>query len=179
MNSSDDQGLVEAAKNGDKQAFAALVREYERPIYNITYRMLHDTEEARDVTQLVFLKTFENLQNFESTRKFFSWIYRIAINESINRRGSYKYDVEFDENRTSVPDNPADSLQRQELRRDLEAALMQLTPEYRSVVVLKHIAGMNYRDIARTLEVPEQTVKSRLFSARRELSKKLKRDAYL
>ena len=166
---------------GNHQAFEALVHQYEKPICNVVYRMLHDTEDARDVTQTVFLKTYENLDRYDSSRKFFSWICRIAINETINRRTAKKpeTETEIDENRLADQGNPRDQASQDELHQGLEAALMKLTTEYRSVVVLKHIVGLSYHDIGETLEITEKTVKSRLFSARQKLREQLKRDEYL
>ncbi len=179
MNNNDTQSLVRAVMNGDPQAFENLVREYEKPIFNVVYRMLHDAEEARDVTQTVFLKTFENLHSYQSDRKFFSWICRIAINEAINQQAAHKPGVELDENYATGDGNPGDIAQRDELHRGLENALMQLSTDYRSVVVLQHIVGMSYHEIAESLEVSEKTVKSRLFSARQKMREQLKKDEYL
>ena len=84
MNEPDDIALMERCRNGDRQAFETLVVRYQKPVYNAAYRMLHNTEDARDVTQTVFLKVFENLDKYDPSHRFFSWIYRIALNESIN-----------------------------------------------------------------------------------------------
>ena len=176
---SDTQGLVKAVMNGDPRAFETLTHEYEKPIFNIVYRMLHDAEEARDVTQTVFLKTFENLHSYQPDRKFFSWICRIAINEAINQQTAHRPVVELDENYAASEGNPGDVAERDELHRGLENALMQLDTDYRSVVVLKHIVGMSYHEIAESLEVSEKTVKSRLFSARQKMREQLKKDEYL
>jgi RNA polymerase sigma-70 factor (ECF subfamily) len=179
MNNNDTGSLIRAVINGDRQAFEALVHEYQKPIYNIVYRMLHDTEEARDVTQTVFLKTFENLHRYDQDRKFFSWICRIAINEAINQQASHKPESELDDSVVSRELNPGDAAQNDELHQGLEAALMRLGSDYRSVVVLKHIVGMSYHEIAESLEVSEKTVKSRLFSARQKMRDQLKKDEYL
>ncbi|MDX1461293.1 MAG: sigma-70 family RNA polymerase sigma factor, partial [Xanthomonadales bacterium] len=90
MGKDHDLALLNDCKRGDKQALDSLVRRYERPVYNVAYRMLGNPDEASDVTQTTFLKAFENLDRFNPNYKLFSWIYRIAINESINvlnRRG--------------------------------------------------------------------------------------------
>lgn len=179
MNNRDEQGLVDAVKRGDHGAFEVLVRQYQKPIYNVVYRMLLDREETRDVTQTVFLKAFERVAQYDPERKFFSWICRIAINEAINSQSRRKPEQTLqDEPETRVGD-PGEAAQRQELQRSLEAALMQLDNDHRSVLVLKHIVGMSYEDISATLEVSEKTVKSRLFSARQKLRGRLKKDAYL
>ena len=84
MKTEDDQTLVVRCRNGDRAAFGALVVRYQKPVYNAALRMLRDPEDARDVTQTTFLKAFARLEDFDPRFKFFSWLYRIAINESIN-----------------------------------------------------------------------------------------------
>ena len=84
MDEDSDGTLVRRCCNGDRRAFEALVVRYERPVYNAALRMLHDREEARDVAQTVFLKVYEHLADYDPSHKFYSWIYRIALNESIN-----------------------------------------------------------------------------------------------
>ena len=84
MSSEEEQGIIEAVRNGNRDAFEALVHQYQKPIYNVVYRMLRDREESWDVTQTVFLKSFEKIHQYDPGRKFFSWLCRIAINESID-----------------------------------------------------------------------------------------------
>ncbi len=174
-----NKSTILSAQSGDQRAFETLVHQYEKPIFNVVYRMLHNAEDAKDVTQIVFLKTFENLHRYDSTRKFFSWICRIAINEAINLQTSTRPQVKLDGNEQTDRRNPGDTVFQDELHRGLETALMTLSPEYRSIVVLKHIVGMSYHDIGESLEITEQTVKSRLFSARQKLREQLQRDEYL
>ncbi len=80
----DDDELVRASRAGDRQAFTALIQRYEKPIYNAVLRVVHDREDARDLTQTVFLRAFDRLQSYDPRYKFFNWIYRIAINEAID-----------------------------------------------------------------------------------------------
>ena len=84
MKSVDDKELIDNCMNGDRQAIEGLLFKYEKPVYNAAYRMLNSPDDARDVTQTVFLKVIENLHSFDPQYRFFSWIYRIALNESIN-----------------------------------------------------------------------------------------------
>ena len=84
MSSENDRELIDNCMNGDRQAIEGLLFKYEKPVYNAAYRMLNSSEDARDVTQTVFLKVIENLDSYDPRYKFFSWIYRIALNESIN-----------------------------------------------------------------------------------------------
>jgi RNA polymerase sigma-70 factor (ECF subfamily) len=171
--------MIELARKGDYSAFEAMVRQYQKPIFNVVYRMLHNAEDAKDVTQATFLKTFENLDRYDPSRKFFSWICRIAINEAINRQASTRPQLDIDEYEQADRSNPGDAVFQDEMHRRLETALMSLSSENRSIVVLKHIAGLSYHEISESLEITEKTVKSRLFSARHKLREKLKRDECL
>lgn len=166
MGNSRDHALVERCKRGDRQALEALVREYQRPVYNAAYRILGNPDDAADVTQAAFLKAFENLESYDSNYKFFSWIYRIAINESINqfKRGSREQPLEDDEVSSSV--GPESDAEAGDLSRGIQAGLMDLNEDYRTVIVLRHFSDFSYRQISQVLQIPEKTVKSRLYSAR-------------
>jgi RNA polymerase sigma-70 factor (ECF subfamily) len=169
MDEDSDGTLVRRCCNGDRRAFEALVVRYERPVYNAALRILHDREEARDVAQTVFLKVYEHLAEYDSSHKFYSWIYRIALNESINvlqrRRPRAALDLE-------MPDGgpgPDEAMRHVQLAGGLAASIAGLRDEYRVVIVLRHYLGCSYEDMASILAVPEKTVKSRLFSARQLL----------
>ena len=169
MDEDSDGNLVRRCRGGDRRAFEALVVRYERPVYNAALRMLHDREEARDVAQTVFLKVYEHLGDYDPAHKFYSWLYRIALNESINtlqrRRPRAPLDPE-------LPDGgPALDVEigHVQLAGGFAAAIGTLSPEYRAVIVLRHFLGCSYQDAAEILGVPEKTVKSRLFSARQQL----------
>ena len=131
--------------------------------------MLRNPEDARDVTQTVFLKVFEHLADYDPKYKFYSWIYRIALNESINildRRHWHEpiADDEEDERRGAE-----DEVNSQQVGFRVQRALMSMKPEYRAVLVLKHFLDLSYEDIGQVLQLPEKTVKSRLFTARQLL----------
>ena len=169
MKEYDDGTLVQRTLDGDRAAFEELVVRYQRPVYNAALRLLHDAEEAKDVAQTTFLSVFEHLADYDPTYKFYSWIYRIAVNESLNTLGRRKSheDISGEEmDRSPGPERLAESDQS---RGVIEAALMRITPELRSVVVLRHVMDLSYEDMAATLELPEKTVKSRLYSARQQL----------
>ncbi len=169
MNEESDGTLVRRTCSGEPRAFEALVRRHEKTVYNAALRMLHDREEARDVTQTVFLKVYEHLGEYDPSHKFYSWIYRIALNESIKslqRRkptdGSRFRDARW----RAGPERVCD---RRQLSDGMAAAIMSLRTEYRAVIVLRHFMDCSYEDMAAILELPEKTVKSRLFSARQLL----------
>jgi RNA polymerase sigma-70 factor (ECF subfamily) len=169
MSNDQDAVLVRECLKGNRNAFEKLLDRYEKPVYNAAFRILYSYEDAMDVTQTVFLKAFENLDRYNEKFKFFSWIYRIAINESINllsKRGNCE---PVSDDLVSADIGPDAAASNDQLRMDIQDALMSLKPEYRTVVVLKHVVGCSYRDISLILEIPEKTVKSRLFSARQLL----------
>jgi len=158
---------------GERKAFEELLNRYEKPVYNAAYRMLHSAEDARDVTQTVFMKAYENLAQFDPKYRFFSWIYRIALNESINclnLRGRTEELAREPAAETGGPDDAADSEQRS---RRIQSALMMIKPEYRSVIVLRHFLEFNYLEIGEILDIPEGKVKSRLYSGRQLLKEAL------
>jgi len=173
MNKPDDNKLMERCIKGDRQAFETLLIRYEKPVYNAAYRMLHNRDDARDVTQTVFLKVYENLDQFDPSRRFFSWVYRITLNESINwlKKSSREEALEHEAaDKTSGPEQQADDAKTGE---SVQAALMMIKSEYREVIVLKHVLGCSYVEISEVLDIPEKKVKSRLYTARQLLQERL------
>ncbi len=156
-----------------------LLTHYEKPVYNAALRMLGNPEDAADVTQTVFLKAFENILRYDPARRFFSWIYRIAINESIDQLKRRRHDVPLDTEPPADTPLPAESLQEQQVGDEIQAVLLELEPDLRAVIVLRYFTECDYRDIGATLGIPESTVKSRLFSARRDMRRRLQRHGIL
>jgi len=174
MSKPDDTDLVRRSMKGERTAFEALLIRYEKPVYNAAFRMLNSTEDASDVTQTVFLKAYENLGQFDPKYRFFSWIYRIAVNESINCLNLRNRTEELAGEPiadTGGPDDATDSDQRS---RRIQSALMLIKPEYRSVIVLRHFLDFNYLEIGEILDIPEKMVKSRLYTGRQLLKDALK-----
>jgi RNA polymerase sigma-70 factor (ECF subfamily) len=170
-----DLALIEDCKRGDQQALASLVRRYERPVFNVAYRMLGTADEAADVAQTTFLKAFENLSRYNPEYKFFSWIYRIAVNESINQLNRRKRLDELGENQVAPGNSPDASVDADMLGIEIQEALAALSDDHRAVIVLRHFTEHSYRDISMVLQIPEKTVKSRLFSARKAMKEQLER----
>jgi RNA polymerase sigma-70 factor, ECF subfamily len=169
MNEDSDGLLVQRCRGGDRRAFETLVDRYQKPVFNAALRMLRNPEDARDVAQTVFLKVFEHLADYDPKFRFYSWIYRIALNESINvldRRHRHEPIVgdEVDDRRGAE-----DEVGSMQTGVRVQRALMSIKPEYRSVIVLKHFLDLSYDDIGQVLGLPEKTVKSRLFTARQLL----------
>jgi RNA polymerase sigma-70 factor (ECF subfamily) len=165
----DDAMLVEACLHGDRHAFDKLVDRYEGPLFSAAYRITGSVEDAMDATQNAFVNAYEKLHTFDPTYRFFSWIYRIAVNQSLNLVGRRREQTPFNEDAPATEPNPSEVFESTEMRGHLKRALLELEPHYRTVIVLKHLEGFSYREIGDLLEVPEKTVKSRLFTARQRL----------
>ncbi len=174
-----DAELIRKCQQGDRQALGQLVSRYEQPIFNAAFRLLGDRDDAHGVTQDVFLKAFEHLDQYNPKYRFFSWIYRIAINESINRLKQYNRQTEFDERTVSELRGPDELADSDRIGECVQVVLMQLQPEYRTVIVLRHFAECSYRQIGEILQIPEKTVKSRLYSARQLMKDKLEESGLL
>jgi len=175
MTKTDDTKLIERCIDGDRKAFEALLVQYEKPVFNAAFRMLNSRDDAKDVTQTVFLKVFENFDHYDPSRRFFSWIYRITLNESINWLGKSKRLEPL--RHEAVDDNrgPEQEVDSARLSENVQAALMSIKADYRTVIVLKHFLGCSYAEISEILEIPEKKVKSRLYSARQLLRDALTR----
>lgn len=177
MHRDSDAALVNDCKCGDRRAMSQLVSQYQRPVYNAAYRILGNKDDAADTTQTVFLKVFEHIAEYDPQFKFFSWVYRIAINESLNQVKKRRKQEPLADSEASPWRGPAEELDSTHLYNRVQGALMQLSKDYRTVVVLKHISGCSYQQISEILQLPEKTVKSRLYSARQLMKKTLQHDA--
>ncbi len=176
MNEPDDKTLMEQCIKGNRQAFETLLVRYEKPVYNAAYRMLHSRDDARDVTQTVFLKVYENLDQYDSKHRFFSWAYRIALNESINVLKKTNRLEPLDTDTISDTRGPEQQATSDQLSEGVQTALMAINSDYRAIVILKHFIGCSYSEISEILDVPEKTVKSRLYTARQRLRAQLERN---
>jgi RNA polymerase sigma-70 factor (ECF subfamily) len=165
-----DAALVERSLRGDNSAFETLVLKYERAIYNLALRMTRVPEDAEDITQTVFVKAYEKLDSYNPAHRFFSWIYRIAVNESINFCKRNRKTDEYESGVTGVDElTPEEDFRAGELSEHVTDAIGRLKLDYRLVVVLKHFHDFSYQEISEVLQIPEKTVKSRLFTARQQL----------
>lgn len=169
MSKDDDKELVQDCRNGNRAAFATLVARYQRPVYNAAYRVLGNPDDAADTAQAVFLKVAERLDDYDPQYKFFSWLYRIAVNESLNllRRNGREQPIDEE---TDLPGlesaNPEWQLSEVQVSRRVQSALMRMKADDRIVITLRHFSECSYREIAVILDLDEKTVKSRLFEAR-------------
>jgi RNA polymerase sigma-70 factor (ECF subfamily) len=169
----DDPALVRRCREGERNAFEQLVLRYQKPVFNAALRMLRDAEDAMDVAQTTFLKAFEHLADYDPTFKFYSWLYRIAINESLNALASRRTFQEINGEEPDEAPGPDLQVEGEQTLRAIEDALMRIGPELRAVIILRHFLHLSYQDMADTLLLPEKTVKSRLFSARQLLRDRL------
>jgi len=178
MSDEPDAAWLARLRVHDAGAFTQLIECYERPMFNVAFRMLGNIAEAADATQDVFLKVFENIAGYDPKYRLFSWIYRIAVNESIDR---LKHRRHAEVVASDVEDFPLASAERgpEQMAGDaqmhdlIQTALMELQYDHRAVIVLRHFAECSYAQMAEILHIPEKTVKSRLYSARQELHGKL------
>ncbi len=172
MDDDADKLLVERCRNGDREAFTELVVRYQRPIYNAAFWVLRRAEDASDVTQIVFLRVAERLEDYDARYKFFSWIYRIAVNESLNllrrngREEALDDEVDLPGSERDDPERRADAA---ELSARLKSALLRLPTADRMVMTLRHFSECSYEEISQILDLDEKTVKSRLYEARQRL----------
>ena len=173
MSNDDDQLQLARCKTGDQAAFAVLVNRYHRPLYHAAFRVLGNAEDASDITQIVFLKVAERIDEYDPRYKFFSWIYRITINESLNLLRNHQREVALDDD-IEIADtdemNPEQRYQTTEVGEQVQQALMRLKMDDRVVITLRHFSEFSYREIGDILDLEEKTVKSRLFEARQRLS---------
>jgi len=182
---SSEKALVQQAKAGDRNAFAALVSAYEGKIYNLALRYLGNREDALDASQEVFLRVFRFLPGFQEESGFSTWIYRIGVNVckdmliKRSRRNEQSIEVEDEEQEQRTADiadvryDPELVMEQAELRTVLSAAIADLPEQQREVIVLRDIQGLSYEEIATVLSLESGTVKSRLSRARENLRKKL------
>ncbi len=172
MEDDDDRALVDRCRNGDREAFTALVVRYQRPIYNAALWVLRKPEDASDIAQTVFLKVAERLDDYDPQYRFFSWIYRIAVNESLNllrQNGrSEALDEDFDVSDSDAADPESRASDAQYARR-LHAALLTMSTNDRMVLTLRHFSECSYQEIGFILGLDQKTIKSRLFDARQRL----------
>jgi len=185
---SDEAGLVAQAKAGDAQAFTELVNRYERKIYRLAKHITQNDEDAEDVLQETFLKAYEHLANFQGNSKFYTWIVRIAVNESLmklrKRKGdrTVPLDEPVDTGEEMVTreiavweDNPEQRYSREEMQQILDDAVDSLKPDFRTVFILRDIEELSTEETAETLGISIPAVKSRLLRARLALREKLTR----
>jgi RNA polymerase sigma-70 factor (ECF subfamily) len=167
ISAEDEEHLISRCLAGETAAFEPLVQRYHRPLFRVAVRLLGNREEARDASQSAFLKAYQALATREAGRPFFSWVYRILVNDCLNTLRSRRPTQPLDDTTASLPD--VDAVETGETQHRVRQAVLRLPADQRDVIVLRHFAEMSYEQAAMALGIPEKTVKSRLFSARQRL----------
>ena len=165
----DDAATVARCLAGSPDAYAELVDRYEKIVYNLIYRMVRDRDEACDITQDVFVRAYERLDSYDPRYKFFSWLYRIAVNRTLNHLHARRRVQPADPELCCQKPRPDAECVQSDMRDHVQRALAAVALDYRIVLILKHFVFLSYREIAQMLDLPEKTVKSRLYSGRQRL----------
>ena len=176
-----ERDLIRRAKQGDMLAFEELILKHEKIVYNVALRMMNHSEDARDISQEVFLKAYRNLANFDERSAFSTWLYRITHNTCIDemrkRKGKQSYSLEEElENEdgsmqrqiADEGDTPEESLLREEQKSEILQALDTLSEEHKAAIILRDVKGLSYEEISEILELSLGTVKSRISRARNQ-----------
>ena len=184
-----DADVVALAQQGREDAFREIIRRYERPVFSLVYRMVRDRETAEDLSQDAFIRVLNHLDKYRSEFKLSSWLFKIANNvaidhlrkrqlDTISMHGSPHASTTTDIEATSIDlesggENALDEIEAKELGAEIERAIAKLRPEYRSCIMLRHVEGRSYEEIAATLDLPLGTVKTYIHRARHELRESL------
>jgi RNA polymerase sigma-70 factor (ECF subfamily) len=181
-----DEQLVERALAGDGEAFGEVVRRWERKIYALAYGITGNVEEARDAAQETFIAAYRNLQGFRGEAKVSSWLHRIAVNQCITRqrRARVRAETGIEDEVETAGDNflstgerhsPSRAIESKQRAEAVRRAVASLPPELREVVLMKEFEDLTFQEIADALRIPLSTVKSRLYTALRQLRLRLER----
>ena len=174
-----DEALAERALT-EPQAFNQLVVRYQDRLYGLAYRMTGQSSDARDLAQDAFVRAFRHLGTFQPGRRFAPWLYRIAVNLCLDYRQRRPPTVSLGDQELPQRELSPEArvIQREEQQR-VQRAILALPPKYRAVIVLRHLEDLTYEEIAATLGLPINTVRTHLFRAREALRKALKDDGLL
>src|SRR5262245_12812872 len=180
----EDAALVARAKRGDRDAFRALVERHERKAYAVALGMVKQPDDARDIVQEAFLKVWKSLGAFEGQSAFYTWLYRIVTNLGIDHLRKGRAQVEYDDARVHDEDevpgdehilprtlgfHPGRALESKQMGAAIQRALDSLSETHRTVLILREVEGMSYRDMAQAMGCSEGTIMSRLFHARKKM----------
>ena len=166
MQEPDDKDLVRRCLKGDQKAFETLLDRYQKPIYNVALRMVSSNDDAADLTQTVFIKAYENLRSYDERFKFFSWLYKIAVNSSLNFLEQKKRNDLLGDQDVSQGPVLEEQIEASERIEKLDDAILQLKPEYRVVLVLCYFERLSYSEMALALRCSIDQVRGRLHRAR-------------
>lgn len=182
--SEQDQRLIERAQTGDSSAFRLLVERHQRRVFAIALGLVRDEQDAREIAQEAFLRVHKGLPQFHGGSSFFTWLYRIVTNLSIDlmrkpsrREAELHFALEVDDAESPLlpasDADPYDAVRRGELSERIQSALEQLPPYHRGVILMREVEGMSYEEMAEAMQVSKGTIMSRLFHARKKLQRAL------
>jgi RNA polymerase sigma-70 factor (ECF subfamily) len=178
----DDERLIAGTQEGDLYSFDLLVKKYQKRIYFLAYRMVKNHDAADDIAQETFINAYSSIKSFKLGYSFYTWLYRICMNLSINHLKRQKFVVpesQFEEEaspleKETTKEDPLSLLVQKEQERKIEQAIDSLPSKYKAVFILKVYEDLSYEEIAKTLKISLGTVMSRLFRAREKLQEQLK-----
>jgi RNA polymerase sigma-70 factor (ECF subfamily) len=176
----EEAALIERARDGEDAAFRVLVERYQQRVYGLAFGILRHREDAWDVAQEAFVKAYRNLGRFEGNSAFYTWLYRITYNLSMDalRSRARRDHVDIDSTRAveaaaaeeaPLSTHPANESARKELGEIIQNAMSRLSDKHRAIIVLREVEGLSYEEMAQVLKISKGTVMSRLFHARRNL----------
>ncbi|WZL74667.1 sigma-70 family RNA polymerase sigma factor [Clostridiaceae bacterium 35-E11] len=187
-----EKSLIEKSKQGDIESFEILIKDQQKLVFNIAYRMLGNVEDAKDAAQETFIKAYKSLHNFKGTASFSTWLYRIATNtcfDALRKRKAqchYSYDkpIETEEGQIvrNIPDThdlPEEIVEKREFKKNMQNAIHTLPEHHRMVIILRDVKGFSYEQISEILDCSQGTVKSRISRARNALKHVLEKDMEL
>ncbi|HEX4453744.1 MAG TPA: sigma-70 family RNA polymerase sigma factor [Kofleriaceae bacterium] len=178
----DDRELVDAVRNGDREAFRTLFERYNRRAYALALGVVRQADDALDVVQDAFIKAHKHLDKFEGTSSFYTWLYRIVMNLAIDHLRKHKRVTELRDGDELSDDvllpqllggNPGRALMDKEIRERIDHALAELSDNHRSVLVMRELEGLSYEEMAKVMGCSKGTIMSRLFHARKNMQRML------
>ncbi len=173
----DDSVLIEKAKKGDMEAYEKLVKKYMKKAYNVALYYTKNPSDAWDISQEGFINAWKGIKKFDTKKPFFPWLYAIIRNEALSR---FKKEKREEEKKNYLPikriDSPAENLEKREETKKLQEALLKLDEEKREIIYLRHYAELSYKEISEALDLPEGTIMSRLYYARKALLREYMKD---
>jgi RNA polymerase sigma-70 factor (ECF subfamily) len=186
MSKQNEKILIDRCINGDIEAFEELISDYEKKVFNIALRIIGNYNDAEDISQEIFIKVFKSIKNFKGNSSFYTWLYRIVVNECFDIAKKKKKVLAFsidtpivtgdDEVQRDIKDRsklPEEEFENKELRKEIQKALNMISNEHRTMIVLRDVQGFSYDEISEMLKCPPGTVKSRINRARKALKELL------
>jgi RNA polymerase sigma-70 factor (ECF subfamily) len=172
--------LIKQIQRGNSEAFAELVERYNRQVAALAYKMVSNYDEAADITQIVFVKMYDNVWRFDDSKKFYSWLYRITVNAAIDymrkhKRHRHESLEDFHETTEASSTSPEAAYRRQQISHFVEEATRSLSEKQRSAFVLRDIEGCDIDEVADSMNVSEATVRWYLHRARTKIRRELRR----